>query len=71
MNTIKTLQDWVDQSPNSSPRNTLIKTIGLKDGRQVYASYHWNLRPVDPEEKAVYCDNEDKVITPEEAHAKL
>lgn len=68
---IKTLQQWVDASPNAFKSNTLIKGIGVKDGKPVYHYYHWNLKPVDPDEQAVYTDLNGKVITVEAARALL
>jgi len=45
--------------------------MGLKNNKPVYYSYHWNLRPVDPHEKAVYTDPAGNIITLEQAHALL
>lgn len=67
-----TLQEWVDQSPNASPNNTLIETIGLNKNRHVvYYAYGWNLRHVDPNEKAVYVNPSGNTIPAEEAIALL
>jgi hypothetical protein len=40
------LREWVDASPNKTPRNTLIK---CRAGNRTF--YRWNLKPVDPNEK--------------------
>ena len=40
------LREWVDASPNKTPRNTLI------GGKFDNITYHrWNLKPNDPHEK--------------------
>ena len=55
---MKTLQEWIFASPNRTPGNTLIQSRHSAD---IY-SYHWNLKPVDPHELAVYTDAQGNII---------
>ena len=40
------LREWMDASPNKTPRNTLIES---RAGKRTF--YRWNLKPNDPNEK--------------------
>jgi hypothetical protein len=57
MNTTTALQQWVEQSPNRTPSNTLIQTrIG-----ELYC-FAWNLKPNAPDERALWLDSNGQQV---------
>ena len=56
--TLKTLEEWAEQSPNRTPHNRLIPCESPEG-----TFFRWNLKPHDPDEKDFFVPNPE-TLTP-------